>query len=136
MSAKFVWSVPCASLQDHYTSHIPYPQRQKGRPWHWAKPKPWRSIASCVRTELATENCTKAPGIGPPITRAGGDGRKFHHKPRRTVTLRRPPAYLRGLEPTEKCPIRARKGKAVTVRILHRIAGWMGLYLATVMLEA
>ena len=84
-----------------YTSHIPHRKGGRGRPWHWAKPKPWRSVGSCVRTELATANCTKAPGIGPPITRAGGDGRKIQHKPRSTVTLRRPYAYLRGLEPTE-----------------------------------
>ena len=118
-----------------YVSHS-IPAKVEGEALALGKAEALAQHGSCVRTELATENCTKAPGIGPPITRAGGDGRKIHHKPRRTVTLRRPPAYLRGLEPTEKCPIRARKGKAVAVRILHRIAGWMGLYLATVMLEA
>ena len=120
-----------------YVSHST-PAKAKGRPWHWAKPEPWRSVGSCVRTELATENCTKAPGIGPPITRAGGDGRKNSHKPRSTVTLRRPPAYLRGLEPTEECPIRARDGKAIAIQNLAQnchLDGTVSRYRRARMLE-
>ena len=58
-----------------YVSHS-IPAQVEGEALALGKAEALAQHGSCVRTELATENCTKAPGIGPPITRAGGDGRK------------------------------------------------------------
>ena len=79
-----------------YVSHS-IPAKAEGEALALGKAEALAQHGSCVRTELATENCTKAPGIGPPITRTGGDGRKIHHKPGHCAISKWPgPFYLCG----------------------------------------
>ena len=62
-----------------YVSHS-IPAKAEGEALALGKAEALAQHGSCVRTELATENCTKAPGIGPPITQGGREGRaKDHH---------------------------------------------------------
>ena len=96
-----VWGVPCASLLSNELSHTPY-RKGKGEALALGKAE-----ALAQRRELRTNQASYRKLHQSPRHWAPNHpgGRRWEHKPRRsTVTLRRPPAYLRGLEPTSGVP--------------------------------